>query len=96
MKKYTILALALVLTASLFAGCRSRKPSMTPTSMPTTVPTTQVTTAPTTAPTTMPTTAPTTEPKETVDYGNGPRDETGTIETTGPETRSRGTMPRVK
>lgn len=93
MKKYTVLILSLVLTAGLFTGCRSRKPDMTPTSLPTTVPTTQATTAPTTAPTTMPTTAPT-ETKETIDHGNGPRDEVDTTESTAAE--SRGAMPRVK
>ena len=96
MKKYTVLILSLVLTASLFTGCRSRKPNMTPTSMPTTAPTTQPTTAPTTAPTTMPTTAPTTEPKETIDHGNGPRDDVPVTESTGAENRSRGAMPNVK
>lgn len=96
MKKYTILALCLVLTASLFVGCRSKKPDMTPTSLPTVAPTTQATTTPTTAPTTAPSTAATTEPKETIDHGNGPRDDMETTETTAPAARSRGAMPNMK
>lgn len=95
MKKYTILILSLVLTASLFTGCRSKKPDMTPTSLPTVAPTTMPTTAPTTAPT-VPSTAATTEPKETIDHGNGPRDDMESTETTGPESRSRSVMPNVK
>ena len=98
MKKYSILALSLVLTACLFAGCRSKKPDMTPTSLPTVAPTTQATTAPTTAPT-VPSTAATTEPKETIDHGNGPRDEstaTDGSEATGGASRSRGAMPNMK
>lgn len=55
MKKYTILALVLVLSASLFAGCRDRNNVNN-----TTRPETSVTTTPTAA-TTRPTTQPTTE-----------------------------------
>lgn len=97
MKKYTILALALVLSMGLFTGCRSRKNDMTPTSMPTVMPTTEMTTAPTTMPT-QPTTAPTTatQPSETIDHGNGPRDELPATETTAPEARSRSAAPRVR
>lgn len=98
MKKYTILALVLVLTACLFAGCRSKQNDMTPTSMPTILPTTEMTTAPTSAPTqasTAPSTA-ATEPSETIDHGNGPRDETGSAESSMPENNSRGAMPSTK
>ena len=59
MKKICSIALGLVLTVSMLAGCRSTKPAET--SAPT-APSTRPTTAPTTAPTTMPTTAPTTAP----------------------------------
>lgn len=55
MKKYTILALVLVLCAVLFAGCRSRNTVNTPNR-----PETGATTTPTGV-TTMPTTHPTTE-----------------------------------
>lgn len=91
MKKYTILALAFVLTACLFTGCRSKQNNMTPTSTPTTMPTTQTTTAPTTAPTqasTAPSTA-ATQPSETIDFGNGPRDDSASGEATMPEGRGR-------
>lgn len=69
MKKISILAAGLVLTASVLTGCGCRNYAA-PTTVPTTYPTTVPTTAPTTAPTTQPTTAATTEP--TIDYGNGP------------------------
>ena len=59
MKKICSIALVLVLTVTILAGCRSTKPAET--SAPT-APSTRPTTAPTTAPTTMPTTAPTTAP----------------------------------
>ena len=54
------------------------------------------TSAPTTAPTTAPSTAPSTETRETIDHGNGPRDDMDTTETTGPAARSRGAMPNMK
>lgn len=47
MKKYSILAVILVLTASVLAGCRR------PMAEPTTVPTTHATTVPTTVPATV-------------------------------------------
>lgn len=71
MKKFTALALILVLTLCLMAGCRRNVPQDTsaptqtttaPTTRPTTAPTTQPTTRPTTAPTTQPTMEPTTHP----------------------------------
>lgn len=71
MKKFIALALILVLTVCLMAGCRRNVPQDTsaptetttaPTSRPTTAPTTAPTTRPTTAPTTQPTTAPATQP----------------------------------
>lgn len=98
MKKYTTLALTLVLTACLFTGCRSRRNDMTPTGMPTIMPTTEMTTAPTTMPT-QATTVPTTnatEPSETIDHGNGPRDETNATDTTLPESRGRQAIPNNK
>lgn len=52
MKKYSILAVILVLTATVLAGCRNPSNNMAPT----TVPTTHATTTPTTAATTMPAT----------------------------------------
>ncbi len=63
MKKYSILALALVLAATVLAGCRSQKPSETtmpstemtmPTILPTNVPETTVPTVPTAPATTDP------------------------------------------
>lgn len=98
MKKYTILALVLVLTVCLFTGCRSRRNDMTPTSMPTILPTTEMTSAPTTAPTqasSVPTTA-ATEASETIDHGNGPRDDTASSEATMPESRGRQAIPNTK
>ena len=78
MKKISILALALVLTAALFTGCgcRNNKPMNTvPTSRPATVPTTEATTVPTTHATEPHTT------DATIDNGNGPLN-TGTTEAT--------------
>jgi len=59
MKKYLILALALVLTLFALTGCRSKQPETTTTAPTTMAPTTA---APTTRPTTAPTTAATTQP----------------------------------
>lgn len=70
MKKFTMLALLLVLTMAALTGCGCRNYAM-PTTVPTTLPTI-ATTAPITAPTTAPTTLPTTATEPTVDYGNGP------------------------
>lgn len=76
MKKISILALTLVLTAALFTGCgctnRNQGTVTTPTVMPTVAPT-----AAPTEHTTVPTTH-ATEPSthETIDYGNGPLEET--------------------
>ena len=59
MKKYSILALALVLCVTGLTGCR-RKMNVADGTIPTTAATTAPTTHPTTAPTTMPTTVPAT------------------------------------
>ena len=59
MKKTIAIAMVLVLSLGLMAGCRSRGNDNT--TAPTTRPTTAPTTRPTTAPTTMPTTEPTTD-----------------------------------
>ena len=70
MKKLIAIALVMVLSLSLLAGCRSNKPAETTvpttqsTTAPTMRPTTEPTTRPTTAPTTMPTTAATTAPTD--------------------------------
>lgn len=69
MKKYSIFALTLVLTAALFTGCGCTNQDMEYTSTPTSMPTI-ATTAPTTEATTAPTTNATTE--STADRGNGP------------------------
>lgn len=97
MKKYSILALTLVLTAALFTGCgcRNTKPNTAPTTMPTTMPTTQATTEPTTA-TTRPTE--TTIPAETnatIDNGNGPLEDgtNATENTVTGENRARHNVP---
>lgn len=58
MKKFTIMALAALMTATLFAGCR-RNPDPTGSTATTAKPTS------TTAPTAKPTTKPTTKPAET-------------------------------
>ena len=91
MKKYSILVLALVLTAALLTacGCRNSRPMDT---VPTTVPTTEAT-RPTTQPTTAPTTQPTRETETTttdpsIDNGNGPLPSEGT-DPTGDMTRGR-------
>ena len=75
MKKMSILALSVVLTATLFAGCRNSRPMET--TRPTTAPTTQATTAPTTHSTQPSTTA--TQPSETADQDNAPMDATNGI-----------------
>ena len=107
MKKYSMLAIVLVLTASIFVGCGCTNQDMTntvPTVLPTNeevMPTTRATTAPTTAPTTE-ATAPTVT-TETIDRGNGPIDDMTTTATTATESNARGivgngsaghTMPR--
>ena len=71
MKTMSVLAVVLVLTASLLVGCgcRNNVPATQPTTMPTvatTMPTTEVTTVPTTQETTEVTTSP------TIEDGNGP------------------------
>ena len=91
MKKICILALVLVLTVSVMAGCRSGNSGDTtnttaaPTTASTAAPTTMPTTAPTTSPATMPTTV-MTEPtmedilpgtEDTVDPTNGANNSTG-------------------
>ena len=85
MKKYSMLVLVLVLTATVFTGCRRNRQDNT--SAPTVMPTTAVTTTPTQMPTqaTRPTTQPTesmevSEPSETIDNGNGPAESTGNQE----------------
>ena len=65
MKKFCILALALMVSASLFTGCTASMTEETTGTSATTAPTTKPTTNPTTTPTTAPTTAPTTSPTET-------------------------------
>jgi len=64
MKKYSIFALAFVLSAGLLTGCRSNVPQTTtsPTTKATTAPTTKATTEATTEMTTEPTTDDTTMP----------------------------------
>ena len=70
MKKYTILIIALVLTAALFTGCGCRNSQPMNTTVPTTMPTTAPTTAPTRA--TEATTQPTLSTEATIEDGNGP------------------------
>ena len=70
MKKFCSIALVLVLTVTMLAGCRGT--TQTNTSAPSTAPTTKPTTAPTSAPTTMPTTAPTTQPTQPSTDMTGP------------------------
>lgn len=97
MKKISVLALCLVLTASVLAGCGCRNyaaPTTVPTTFPTTLPTTAPTTAPTTVPTTQPTTEATTEP--TIDYGNGPLTEPTDATSATDSTTSRAVRPRMK
>lgn len=71
MKKYAILALTLVLSAVLLAGCRNRNNNADATSDPTILPTVEMPTMAPTEETTVPTTVPTV-PTETYDNGNGP------------------------
>ncbi len=91
MKKITILALTLVLTAALFVGCGCTNSNAgnasTPTGMTEPMPTIS-TTAPTTKPTTMPT-----QPSTQSDSGNGAlEDPTGASDPTA--TTGENTMPR--
>ena len=99
MKKYSVLALVLVLTAALFVGCgctnRNMDNTSAPTTMPTTVPTTHATTEPVREETTLPI-IDGTDNHETIDNGNGPLpDLTGTTEETITEGagRARQRMP---
>ena len=103
MKKISILALAMVLTAVLFAGCRGRNHAVTPT-VPANTPVTHPTTAPTTEATHPSTQATenTVHPSETVDHGNGPvngtEEHNGTTATSSTEatTEGRAANPRAK
>lgn len=94
MKKYSIVALALVLCFTGLTGCRRNKGLADGT-----IPSTTETTAATTYPTTMPTTAATTVPATT---DTRPQDTTmdtqdSMIDTTAPsgKSRSRSSMPGV-
>ena len=94
MKKYSIVALALVLCVTGLTGCRRNKGLADGT-----IPSTTATTAATTYPTTRPTTAATTVPATTE---TRPQDTTmdtqdGMIDNTAPsgKSRSRGSMPSV-
>lgn len=93
MKKYGILVLVLVLTATVLAGCRN--PDIKPTELP---PTQGATMAPTTVPTTLPTTVPTTVPETDTAVpdvtGDMGIDGNGTTATEG--NVSRGRMPGMK
>lgn len=71
MKKYSILALVFVLTATVFAGCRRNNASDKNT-MPSILPTTQATTEMTTEATTRPSQPTTPSNQETIEDGNGP------------------------
>lgn len=109
MKKYAYIALCLVLTASVLAGCGCTNQNMDKKPDPTVLPTneevwdaTERATRNTTAPTTMP------HPSETVDRGNGPLEDAPTdatqnsgvttpTETTGTmENRSRSIIPGLR
>ena len=87
MKKFSILALALILTAGLLTACTGTTMDETTGPSGTTAPsTTASTAAPTTKPTTTPTTAPTTNPTET----------TGGVNTMDPTGNGKGRMgPRL-
>lgn len=81
MKRYAILALALVLCCAMLTGCRRGNNNMKPSS-----PTNEATTAAPTMPTMMPETSPATEPvttpteRETVDATGATDDTTGVTE----------------
>lgn len=98
MKKYTILALTLVLTATLFTGCRNRNNGNTATSNPTIMPTVEMPTIATTETPTevstmpVPETHPTTETHGDV---NGATDATGTTDATDNSDMARGRSRRV-
>ena len=87
MKKYTILALALILCGALLVGCGCSGNVKTTTN-PTTAPTTKATTAPATEATTPPTTHATTVPTET-NHVTEPHN--GTTEHTNGTTHEEGT-----
>ena len=100
MKKTIAMALVLVLTVCLLAGCRSSKPE--PTAAPSTQPSVMPTNRPTTEPATQPSTQATTGSTQPSDTGSGmdellpgPEDTvdptSGANNATGPRSR---TMPR--
>jgi len=110
MKKYAYIALCLVLTASVLAGCGCTNQNMDKKPEPTILPTNEEVWESTDTPTRN-TTAPTmnTRPSETVDRGNGPLEDTSPTDTTQNSTatmpsettgtaegRSRGMIPRMK
>ena len=99
MKKLSVLALSMVLTAVVFTGCRNNNKPME-TTRPSAAPTTQATTAPTTQ-ATQPSTA-ATKPTETMGTDNGMVNPTNgadgtvgedTTAATGSAPESRGRMP---
>lgn len=98
MKKYTCLALALVLTTGLLVGCGCTNQKMDNTSAPTVLPTneeiwnsTEATTRSTTEATTH-----STEPSSTIDRGNGPLEDDMTGSTGSTETTEGGTQSRSR
>lgn len=96
MKKYSILALTLVLTAALFTGCGCRNRNVGRDTVPTVMPTTNATSEPTHV-TTEPATVPTTEHTNpstdaTIDHGNGHLEEPTATDGTA-EGRARHVVP---
>ena len=84
MKKFSILALALILSAGLFTACTGTMTDESTGPSTTTVPTTAPTSAPTTAPTTAPT-VPATKPASTdPSKGSDPTETTGGVNTLDP------------
>lgn len=102
MKKYTILAVILVLTATVFTGCRSRRPNETVPSNETMMPTIMPTEAPTTVPSTHAATEPSTSATENPGTIPGEADTTMGNDETGStgaanegRTRNRSSIPNV-
>ena len=101
MRRYTLLALVLVLTASLLLGCGCTGKDMptdpTPTVLPTNEevrPTTEEPTRATTEMTTVPTTQ-ATEPSNTIDRGNGGLEDTTAPSSEAAQDGARQMMPNM-
>lgn len=94
MKKYSILAVVLVLTVTVFTGCGRRRPAETVPPMESILPTVMPTELPTTVPTTEAATERATEATGNTESMPDSTDQTSDSSTPSGENNSRSRMPR--